>query len=190
MHSYASSPLLRGTYQDPLTIRRHTASRRGGGQPWGAGLLAPGANASVERASTRASTAPSSSLSMIDSIPAIGLGESIPSLNELSATDPRSELSSRSAMPPRDPMLPKFASARPRTSSASLTPGVISGGTADATTIGQCKFCGNEIPLHSERCKFCGGARWTMQARARRLPRARARARALPPRDAYYRARA
>ena len=88
MHSYASSPLLRGTYQDPLTIRRHTASRRGGGQPWGAGLLAPGANASVERASTRASTAPSSSLSMIDSIPAIGLGESIPSLNELSAPEP------------------------------------------------------------------------------------------------------
>ena len=54
--------------------------------PVGAGLLAPGAHASVDRASTRASTAPSSSLSMIDSIPAIGLGESIPSLHELSAT--------------------------------------------------------------------------------------------------------
>ena len=56
--------------------------------------------ASVERASTRASTAPSSSLSMIDSIPAIGLGESIPSLTS-SRRRAAFELSSRSAMPPR-----------------------------------------------------------------------------------------
>ena len=86
-------------------------------------------------------------------------------------------------------MLPKFAPARPRTSSATLTPGVISGGTADATTIGQCKFCGNDIPLHSERCKFCGGARWTMQARARAYARARARARSATSRRLLPRAR-